>query len=285
MKILLTGASGQLGRELLRSLHGAGELVAPGRDALDLGDLDQVRDMVRSVAPDLIVNAAAYTAVERAETEAALAQCINGAAPGVMAEEAARLGGAIVHFSTDYVFDGMQKRPYLETDLPGPCNVYGHSKLAGERAVAASGAAYVILRTSWLYGMSGHNFLNTMLAHARRGTPLRVVSDQFGAPTWSRTVAAATATLAGRIGRADARWWQAHAGVYHLASLGETSWCGFAEAIFARAGIAATVQGIASADYPRVARRPPYSVLCSDKWQAAFGPLPHWEDALAQCLA
>jgi dTDP-4-dehydrorhamnose reductase len=285
MKILLTGGSGQLGQELLHSLRHAGELVAPGRAAMDLADLDQVRDVVRAVRPDLIVNAAACTAVDRAEGEPALAHRVNGAAPAVMASEAARLGAAILHFSTDYVFDGGQRRPYVESDRPTPCNVYGHSKLAAETAVAASGARHLILRTGWLYGSSGHNFLRTMLALAQRGAPLRVVADQVGTPTWTRTVAAAAAMIVGHLPQADERWWQSHGGLYHVACQGETSWHGFAQAIMDHAALPVRVEAIASADYPQAARRPPYSVLCSDKWQTAFGPLPHWENALIQCLS
>jgi dTDP-4-dehydrorhamnose reductase len=195
MKILLTGASGQVGYELERSLQSIGEVVALDRTRCDLSDLDQVRDVVRALRPGLIVNPAAYTAGDKAETEAALAHRINAEAPAVMAAEAQRLGAAMVHYSTDYVFDGTKSGPYLETDATNPINVYGQSKLAGELAIAASGAPHLILRTSWVYGMRGKNFLLTMLRLGRERDELRVVADQHGAPTWSRTIADTTAAL------------------------------------------------------------------------------------------
>ncbi|MEO7497834.1 MAG: dTDP-4-dehydrorhamnose reductase, partial [Massilia sp.] len=207
MKILLTGANGQVGYELERSLQGLGQVVAPRRAELDLSDLDQVRDVIRAVRPGLIVNPGAYTAVDKAETEVALAMRVNAEAPAVMAEEAVRLGAAMVHYSTDYVFDGTKAGAYVETDPTGPINVYGQSKLAGEQAIAATGVDHLILRTSWVYGMRGKNFLLTMLRLAAERDSLRVVSDQHGAPTWSRTIADTTALILAqaRVGGAD--WW------------------------------------------------------------------------------
>ncbi|GAB3399011.1 dTDP-4-dehydrorhamnose reductase [Massilia agilis] len=282
MNILLTGASGQVGYELRRSLQGLGNVVAPARSGLDLSDLAQLRSVVRELKPGLIVNAAAYTAVERAESEPALALWVNGEAPGVLAAEARALGAAIVHYSTDYVFDGRQQAPYREEDTPAPLNAYGRSKLAGEQAVAASGAAHLILRTSWVYGLRGHNFLCTMLERARQGHALRVVADQFSAPTWSRTLAELTAQL---LVRAQAPgWWQAHSGIYHLSCGGQTSWHGFAQAIMAEAGIGCEVQAIGSAEYPSPVRRPGNSTLCCDKLRTLGLVIPPWHEALQLCM-
>lgn len=285
MKILLTGSSGQVGYELERSLQACGVVVAPLRASLDLGDPNQIRAVVRAVRPTVIVNAAAYTAVDRAESEQALAWRINAEAPAILAEEARALGAAMVHFSTDYVFDGSKAGPYAETDLPAPLNVYGQSKLAGEQAVAAAGIAHLILRTSWVYGMRGNNFLLTMLRLARSQGALRVVADQRGAPTWSRTVADKTAQLLGAAQTGGHPWWNQHSGLYHLACQGQTSWHGFAEAIMAGTGLGCPVAPIASADYPQAASRPPHSVLDCGKLIGHFGPLPDWEHALRLCLA
>lgn len=285
MKILLTGATGQVGYELERSLQACGTVVAPPRAVADLADADQLRAVVRAVRPTLIVNAAAYTAVDRAESEPALAWRINAEAPAVLADEARALGAAMVHFSTDYVFDGSKAGPYTETDAPAPLNVYGQSKLAGEQAVAAAGIAHLILRTSWVYGMRGNNFLLTMLRLARTQSALRVVADQRGAPTWSRTIAGKTAHLLGLAQAGGHPWWDQHSGVYHLACQGQTSWHGFAEAIMAGAGLSCPVAPIASADYPQAARRPANALLDCDKLISRFGPLPDWEQALILCLA
>lgn len=282
MNILLTGASGQVGYELRRSLQGLGKVVAPARAGLDLSDLAQLRSVVREFKPGLIVNAAAYTAVERAESEPALALRVNAEAPGVLAAEARLLGAAIVHYSTDYVFDGRQQVPYREDDAPAPLNAYGRSKLAGEQAVAASGAAHLILRTSWVYGLRGHNFLRTMLERARQGGELRVVADQFAAPTWSRTIAELTSQL---LVRAQAPgWWQAHSGIYHLSCDGQTSWHGFAQAIMAEAGIGCAIQAIASAEYPSPVRRPGNSTLCCDKLKDLGVVIPPWQETLHLCM-
>ena len=285
MKILLTGANGQLGVELGRSLKGMGELVALDRTRMDLADLDQVRAVIRTVRPDLIVNAAAYTAVDRAEHDAALAYRINGDGPALMADEAALLGAALVHFSTDYVFDGSKGGPYRETDVPRPINVYGASKLAGEEALARSGARHLILRTSWLYGMQGNNFFSTMLGLAREREQLRVVADQHGAPTWNRWVAEATALALGQALAQGEPWWRAHGGLYHLACAGSTSRFGFAQAIVAAAAVNCAVHPITSAQYPLPASRPHNSTLCSDKFAARFCVIPHWRSALSQCLS
>lgn len=285
MKILLTGSTGQVGYELARSLQGLGEVVAVDRDRMDLSDLDQVRDVIRAVRPGLIVNPAAYTAVDKAETDIALAHRINADAPAVMAREARALGAKLIHYSTDYVFDGSGARPYRETDATGPINVYGQSKQAGEQAIAASGADHLILRTSWVYGMRGKNFLLTMMRLAREREELRVVNDQHGAPTWSRTIADTTALILSqaRVGGAD--WWCRHGGTYHLTSQGQTTWYGFTEAILAAADIQCNLLPIASAEYPVPAARPVNSVMDCSKLMSNFCQLPDWKTALHLCLS
>lgn len=278
-RILLTGTNGQVGYELARSLQGLGEVVALDRAAMDLSDLAQVRDVIRSLKPDLIVNPAAYTAVDKAESEPELAMRINGEAPGVMAEEAGRLGAAMIHYSTDYVFDGSKEGAYTEQDAPCPVSVYGRSKLAGEQAIEAAGIRHLILRTSWVYGMRGKNFLLTVLRLAQERDELRIVADQFGAPTWSRTIAEATARI---VAGGD---WNAESGTYHLTAKGRTSWHGFTEAILDNATLAKkpVVTPIATADYPLPARRPANSVLSQQRFIDAFGELPAWDAALKSC--
>jgi dTDP-4-dehydrorhamnose reductase len=284
MKILLTGGRGQVGYELERCLQGLGEVVAPGRERLDLSDLAQVRDVVRALRPGLIVNAAAYTAVDRAESEPALAHVVNAEAPGVLAEEARRLGAALVHFSTDYVFDGSKDGPYVESDAAAPLNVYGRTKLLGEQAIAATGAAHLILRTSWVYGMRGHNFLLTMLRLARERGELRVVSDQHGAPTWSRTVAQTTADILAQARRGGGDWWVENGGLYHLSCQGQTTWHGFAEAIMEASSNPTPVIPISTNEFPTPARRPRNSTLDSSRLVHRFCHLPEWRATLALCL-
>ncbi len=284
MRILLTGATGQVGYELERSLQPLGEVVAVDRTRMDLSDLDQVRDVVRAVKPDLIVNPAAYTAVDKAESEPELAHRINALAPGVMAAEAKTLGAAIVHFSTDYVFDGSKQGRYVETDTTNPLNVYGHSKLAGEQAIAASGVPHLILRTSWVYGKRGKNFLLTMLKLSAERDALRVVADQHGAPTWSRTIADTTACILAQAGAAGDGWWDEHSGIYHLSAQGQTTWHGFTEAIVSASGAQCTVSPITSEEYPVPAKRPMNSVMSSDKLIGRFCAIPTWDQALTLCL-
>ena len=273
MRILLTGANGQVGWELRKTLAPLGEIAACGHAELDLADAARVRDAVRAANADVIVNAAAYTAVDRAETEREAAFAVNALAPGVLAEEAKKSGALLVHYSTDYVFDGTKAVPYVEDDAPNPINVYGASKLAGERAIAASGCRYLILRTSWVYGPRGSNFMLTMLRLAKQRPELRVVDDQFGAPTSSPALARAT-VQALRPG--------AH-GLYHLAAAGRTSWCGFARAILKRAGIATPVRAIRTEDYPAPARRPRNSRLDCSRLRADLGvQMASWEEQLAE---
>ena len=288
MKILITGNNGQVGYELERSLQGLGEIVAVGRNQMDLSDLQQVRDVIRSVKPDLIVNPAAYTAVDKAESEPELAMRINGEAPAVMAEEARKLGAGIIHYSTDYVFDGTKKTPYLETDPTCPVNVYGATKLAGEQAIQAAGVPHLILRTSWVYGMRGKNFLLTVMRLAAERNELRIVGDQFGAPTWCRTIADTTAQLVARLdvqGGAVEAMAGPLSGIYNLTSSGRTSWHGFTEEIVKHASItgAPKVMPISTQEYPLPARRPHNSELSGARLRALNVHVPHWQRALALC--
>lgn len=293
LDILITGALGQVGHELQRSLAPLGAVTAIDMAELDLTNAGALRAFLRQRRPHVLVNPAAWTAVDRAEAEEPAALAINGTAPGVMAEEMARLGGLMVHYSTDYVFDGARPVPWLETDAPGPVSAYGRTKLAGERAVQAAGGAHLVLRTSWVYGRHGANFMLTMIRLATQRDELRVVADQFGAPTWSRTIAQSTAQAiraawVDPLARARAAEWS---GVYHLTNGGRTSWHGFAEAIVARAPELASrrhvrVTPITTAEYPLPARRPANSVLDNGKLLRAFGiaQVP-WETALGDCLA
>jgi dTDP-4-dehydrorhamnose reductase len=237
-RILITGKDGQVGFELLRSLAAQGQVMAVGRDKMDLSDPDSIRRTVRAIGPDLIVNAAAYTAVDQAESEPELALAVNGIAPGILAEEAKRLGAALIHYSTDYVFDGTKAAPYIEDDEPRPINVYGSTKLAGEMAIRAVDAPHLILRTSWVYGMRGRNFLLTMLRLARERDELSIVDDQVSAPTWGRELAAGTGDVLKRLGYGQPGFCDACAaqrGIYNLSAAGQTSWYGFAAAKFANA--------------------------------------------------
>jgi dTDP-4-dehydrorhamnose reductase len=286
--ILVTGVSGQVGFELARSLQGLGRVVAVDRKQFDLADLDQIRSVIRELKPTLIVNPAAYTAVDLAEKETDLATRINGEAPGVIAEEARKLNAAFLHFSTDYVFDGTKSGAYVETDVTNPQNVYGASKLAGEQAIAQVGGSSLVFRTSWVYGRRGKNFLLTMLRLAQDKPALRIVGDQIGAPTWSKTIAALVAYVAAQGSVAGNDWWTSKAGVYHLTSGGSTSWAGFAQAIFDHAALdnKPTVEAIPASEYPTPAKRPANSRMSCDKLAAAFGiRVPQWDDALRLCLA
>jgi dTDP-4-dehydrorhamnose reductase len=280
VKILLTGASGQVGGELAKLLPAHGEVIALDRAALDLANPDAIVAVMRDTTPDIVVNAAAYTAVDLAERERDLAFAINGRAPQVFAEEAKRIGALLVHYSTDYVFDGRATTPYDESAATGPLNVYGESKLEGERAIAASGAAAMVLRTSWVYGLTGKNFFLTIRRLARERDELRIVADQTGTPNWSRDLAQATARLValgrGALGE--------RVGVYHFTSTGSTTWHGFATAIVGGAP-KPVVTPIATSEYPTPARRPAYGVLATGKFERTFGfRLPAWQDGLAACL-
>lgn len=290
-KILLTGKNGQVGWELQRSLTGSGSVSAIGTEELDLADADAIRRMVRNIRPDIIVNPAAYTAVDKAESEPDLAMAVNGIAPGVLAEEALKLDAVLVHYSTDYVFDGSKTAPYTEDDTPNPQSVYGRTKLAGERAIRASGCKHLILRTSWVYGVHGGNFVKTILRLAKERDELRIVADQIGAPTWARDLAGAT--MNALIAWEMSDWNEELGGTYHLTGGGRTNWHGFAEEIvrLARnydAALAAkplVINPIATHEYPVPAKRPANSVLANDKINAAFGiRLPEWQDSLSACM-
>ena len=296
-RILLTGASGQVGGELLETLAPLGEVPAPRRGEMDLANAASVREMIRRVRPRWIVNAGAYTAVDRAESERALAYAINAEAVRVMGEEAKGLGAGVIHFSTDYVFDGLSNEPYRETDETRPVSVYGASKLAGERALVESGAGHLIFRTSWVYGARGKNFLLTILKLAREREGLRVVSDQHGAPTWSRDLARMTAAVIGRVedaarGRELAEELARVGGIYHAAGSGETTWYGFAaEAVRLEAermagARLAEVEAITTAEYPTPARRPANSRMNCEKLRHGFGwRMMDWKDSLQKVLA
>lgn len=286
MRILIIGQHGQVSRELQQRLGAVGELIVLGRDQLDLAQPDQIRHQVQRVRPDLIINAAAHTAVDLAESEPEVAYAINGVAPGILAEEALALGVPLIHYSTDYVFDGMKGSPYTEEDAPSPLGVYGQSKLAGERAITEARGQHLILRTSWVYSAHGRNFLLTMQRLMQEKPELRVVADQVGAPTWAGTIANSTLALIERWIAGDAGAW----GTYHLTAQGETSWFGFAQAI----GDAIREQGapcanllpIPSSEYPTPAVRPLNSRLDCTRLQREWGvSQPEWSVALRECLA
>jgi dTDP-4-dehydrorhamnose reductase len=285
--ILLTGVSGQVGNELERTLAPLGRVVATGRDALDLASERSIRDAVRRVAPRIIVNAAGYTAVDKAEAEPALAMQVNGTAPGILAEEAALLGALLVHYSTDYVFDGTSARPYTEEDAVNPVNAYGRSKLAGEEAIRAANPAHLILRTSWIYCERGSNFLLTILKLARQRAWLEVVDDQIGSPTWARALAETTARLL-----ADEKRCRENAGTYHLAAGGATSRFEFVRTIIEVArekldlpGGWAQVRPIKTAQYPLPGARPLNSATSKDKIRRVFGiEMAPWRQQLEDCL-
>ena len=272
MKILVLGSQGQVGWELARSLLPLGEVVALSRAEADLANPDQLRTVVRALQPALIVNAAAYTAVDKAESEEALAFAINATGPGVLAEEAKRCGALLIHYSTDYVFDGTLDRPYVETDTPNPQSVYGKSKLAGEQAIAASGCDYLVLRTSWVYGARGNNFMRTILRLAKEREQLRIVADQFGAPTWAPWIADVTAHVA-RMALDRVPVGNFSSGIVHLTSAGAVSWFQFAGAIV---GLSREINhnhvlsvkdivGISTQEYPLPAKRPQNSRLDTRK--------------------
>jgi len=287
-RILLTGANGQVGWELHRTLATLGQVVAMDSRAMDLADPDAIRRALAEVRPRLIVNPAAYTAVDQAEREPDLARKVNAEAPGILAEAAAKSGALLVHYSTDYVFGGGGISPWKENDPTAPVNVYGATKLAGEQAIIASGCHHLIFRTSWVYGARGTNFLLTMRRLVRERPELKIVDDQVGAPTWCRGLAEATAQVLAQLasplrGADRPEPW----GVYHMTNAGETSWYGFAQAILDWEGLAAPPRllPIPSTDYPTPAHRPLNSRLDNGKLARVFGlRLPPWRDALKLCL-
>jgi dTDP-4-dehydrorhamnose reductase len=297
--ILLVGSSGQVGRELQRTLVPLGDVIAASRSsgdietpaasiALDLTDVSEVRRAVRAIRPSLIVNAAAYTDVDRAETEIEAAEAVNAIAPGVLAEEAQRAGAALVHYSTDYIFDGSGRRPWREEDPAAPLNVYGRTKLAGEVAVQRSGAAHLILRIAWIYSPHGRNFVKTMLRLAAERSEVRVVSDQMGAPTSARRVAAITAQILAQAGDDPVRFFRERGGALHVGAAGEATWRDVAIEVFRLARDAGLpvrvgqVVPIATAEYRRAALRPLNSRLdCSRLRERFCLEMPHWKRDLA----
>ncbi|PAY99934.1 MAG: dTDP-4-dehydrorhamnose reductase [Spartobacteria bacterium AMD-G4] len=290
-RFLVTGANGQLGFELQRALAPLGEVVACGRDACDLSNPDSIRAAIRAAKPDMIFSAGAYTAVDKAESEPDLARAVNATAPGILGEEAAKLGALVFHYSTDYVFDGTKPSAYREEDATNPLGVYGKTKLVGEKALAASGAAHLIFRTSWVFGAHGKNFIKTILRLASSRDELRIVADQFGAPTGAALLADASAHIAARY-RRDGRE-NFPFGLYHLAASGETSWHSFARHIVAKAAAAnsplqATIDRILpipAAEYPTPAARPANSRLDTSKFRTVFGlHLPDWKHGVDQVL-
>ena len=300
-RILLIGRNGQVGADLASQLPGLGELVALDRQELDLTKSHEIRRMIQKLEPQWIVNAAAYTAVDQAESDEDTAQTVNEQAPAVIAEEAKKIRAAVVHYSTDYVFDGSKKSPYEETDIPNPINVYGKTKLGGERAIQESGALHLIFRTEWVYATQGRNFLLTILRLATQKQELRIVSDQIGSPTTSREIAAATVRVISQLMNREEgiRYLTTSGGIYHMTAEGETSWYEFTKAILEQASSetqnlrwfnAATkgmplltkrVLPITTAEYPTTARRPAYSVLSTGRLHDHFGiRLPSWRAQL-----
>ena len=296
IRVLVTGSRGQVGAEVARALAGRAEVIAHDRATLDLARPAEIAERIRAARPDVIVNAAAYTAVDRAESERDRARVANAEAPGVIAAEAKCAGALLVHYSTDYVFDGASLRPYVEGDAPHPLNVYGETKLAGERAIAASGAAYLILRTSWVYGPRGRNFLLTILAAAAAKPELRVVDDQHGAPTSSLALARATVEIlaargAGPLDAASVGAAKERSGLYHASAGGETTWHGFAQAILERRAQRGdfrppVLTAIPTREYPTPARRPANSMLSNAKLEATFHVrLADWREGLDEVFS
>lgn len=298
-RILLTGKNGQIGRELERTLAPLGVVTALDIEDLDLAETDLARRAIRDLRPDILVNAAAYTAVDRAESEPDAAMLLNGTVPGVLAEEALRVNALLVHYSTDYVFDGEKDGVYTEQDHPRPLSVYGQSKLAGERAVQETGCAHLIFRTSWVYGTRGTNFLRTVLGFTSSQEPIPIVDDQIGAPTWCRTVAEATAQVLVQCHaptEPPGSEFLTSSGIYHLVSGGSTSWFGFATAILeeaaSRGGLGrpdlpspSGLRPIPTRSYPTPARRPNNSTMSCEKIHEDFGiSLPNWRSSLRLCL-
>ncbi|UDG82441.1 dTDP-4-dehydrorhamnose reductase [Candidatus Vallotia cooleyia] len=287
--ILVTGATGQIGFELVRAMQGLGKVIAIDRADFDLCKPDQMRTVIRAIRPAVIINSAAYTAVDAAQNNLSYAMQVNAKAPGILADEAKRAEAAIIHYSTDYVFNGEKHSPYIEEDKTDPRNFYGVSKLAGERAITSTGAHYLILRTSWVYGMRGKNFLLTILHLQKEQDEIKVVANQFGSPTWSNTVATLTAHIVSQsLAAQDTRqWWQERSGLYHLTSGGSTSWHGFAQAIFeliARKRTP-TVIPIPASEFFTHTERPENSCLSNDKLERVFSlQPPQWDQALKLCL-
>ena len=285
MKILLTGKTGQVGGELNNILKDIGELVSVGREHLDLSKITSIEPAILDIQPDIIINAAGYTAVDKAEEESELAMTVNGIAPGGLAKAAKKIEASLIHYSTDYVFDGRSDTPYREEDITCPLSIYGKSKLAGEKNIAEAGIPYLILRTSWVYSLQGKSFLRTIKKLAEEKDTLRIVDDQIGAPTWAGSIALATRKILKQYLRDGSD--PSLSGIFHLTCQGKSSWYDFAKEIL---NISSTSQNtqllpIPTSEYPTAATRPLYSLLSNDKLEKVFGlKMPHWNDALKDCM-
>ena len=289
MKILLTGKTGQIGEELNNIIGDLGNLITVDKEQLDLSKPNSIEPVILDIKPDIIINPAAYTAVDKAEEEPDLAMTVNALAPGLLAKAARKVGAGLIHYSTDYVFDGCSEIPYREEDLPNPLNVYGKTKLAGEEAIAEVGIPFLIIRTSWVYSLHGKNFLRTIKNLAEEKDTIQVIDDQIGAPTWARSIALKTHQILKQC--LNKKWLEKKesnlSGIFHMTSQGETSWHGFAREVLNMSNTSKNIKLIAipTSDYPTPAVRPPNSVLNNEKIQKVFGiDMPHWEDALKDCI-
>ena len=287
MRILLTGKKGQVGWELNRSLSNLGTVFAMGRSEMDLSKPETLSPVIQEIKPDIIINAAAYTAVDKAESEPELAMTVNGIAPGVIAQEAKKIEAGMIHYSTDYVFDGKTASPYKEEDPPCPLSVYGKSKLAGDKGVMKTGIPHIILRSGWVYSLRGSNFLLTMQKLAQTRNQIKVVDDQTGSPTWSRAIAEGTARILEQCRSASKSKIFSHSGIFNMSCGGETSWFGFANKILELSGFIKDTEliSIPTIEYPTPAVRPSNSLLSNRKLKQVFHhEMPHWQDALQECL-
>ena len=289
MKILLTGKTGQIGKELNNIVGDLGNLITVDRKQLDLSKPNSIEPVILDIKPDIIINPAAYTAVDKAEEEPELAMTVNALAPGLLAKAARKVGAGLIHYSTDYVFDGYSKIPYKEEDPPNPLNIYGKTKLAGEKALAEAGAPFLIIRTSWVYSLHGKNFLRTIKKLAEEKDTLQVTDDQIGAPTWARSVAMKTHQILKQC--LNKRWLETKdsplSGIFHLTCQGKTNWHGFAREVLKMSNTTKNIKLIAitTSDYPTPAVRPSNSLLNNEKIQKVFGlDMPHWKDALKDCM-
>ena len=289
MKILLTGKTGQIGEELNNIVGDLGNLITVDKEQLDLSKPNSIEPVILDTKPDIIINPAAYTAVDKAEEESDLAMTVNAIAPGLLAKAARKVGAGLIHYSTDYVFDGCSKIPYKEEDPPNPLNVYGKTKLAGEKALAEVGVPFLIIRTGWVYSLHGKNFLRTIKKLAEEKDIIQVVDDQIGAPTWARSVALKTHQILKQC--LNKKWLETKdsslSGIFHLTCQGKTSWHGFARKVLNISNASQNIKLIAipTSDYPAPATRPHNSLLNNEKIQRVFGlDMPHWEDALKDCM-
>ncbi len=289
MKILLTGKTGQIGEELNNIVGDLGNLITVDKEQLDLSKPNSIEPVILDIEPDIIINPAAYTAVDKAEEEPDLAMTVNAIAPGLLAKAARKVGAGLIHYSTDYVFDGCSEIPYKEEDPPNPLNVYGKTKLAGEKALAEAGVPFLIIRTGWVYSLHGKSFLRTIKKLAEEKDIIQVVDDQIGAPTWARSVALKTHQILKQC--LNKKWLETKdpslSGIFHLTCQGKTSWHGFARKVLNISNASQNIKLIAipTSDYPTPATRPSNSLLNNEKIQKVFGlDMPYWEDALKDCM-